>query len=357
MQARELTAIFSLAGLLMACPKPTDTAQPAQGGGRASAGPSAEASRLDPNLVVATWEGGQMTYAELQKKGEANFTRMRNQYLMELHTQEQQLLEATVVEGLVKKAAAAKGQTEEQYFESIVGKPSATEAEILEFYEQVAKQSGQPIEALRPRIEEYLVNKKKQEAFMGEIDKLKTAAKVNINLPAPEQAKVKFELAGRPMKGKETAKVTIVEFSDFECPYCAKATPGVEQILAAYPDDVKLYFLHFPLSFHQKAMPAAVASECAHKQGKFWEMHDELFAAQHSLTEEHFKEAATKRGLDLVAFEGCMKDPAIAATIKSDMVQAEAAGVQGTPSFYINGVRYEQGVPTVDAVRAALAGS
>ena len=356
MQARELTAVFSLAGLLMACPKPTDTKPSVPDVARPGAAASAESSRLDPKLVVATWEGGQMTYGELQKKGEANFARMRNQYLMELHNQEQQLLEATVVEGLVKKAAAAKGQTEEQYFESIVGKPTASEAEILEFYEQVAKQSGQPIEALRPRIEEYLVNKKKQEAFMGEIDKLKSAAKVEINLPAPEQAKVKFELAGRPMKGKETAKVTIVEFSDFECPYCAKATPGVEQLLAAYPDDVKVYFLHYPLSFHQKAMPAAIASECAHKQGKFWEMHDELFAAQHSLTDAHFKEAATKKGLDLVAFETCLKDPAVATTIKGDMAQAEAAGVQGTPSFYINGVRYEQGVPTVDAVRAVLAG-
>lgn len=124
--------------------------------------------------------------------------------------------------------------------------------------------------------------------------------------------------------------------------------------MAAYPDDVKVYFLHYPLSFHQKAMPAAIASECAHKQGKFWEMHDELFAAQQNLGDEHFLNAAKTKGLDLVAFESCLKDPAVGATIKRDMAQGEAAGVQGTPSFYINGVRYEQGVPTVDAVRAAL---
>lgn len=354
MQARELTAILSLAGLLYACPKPADTVKPMPPAGGPAAAPS-DGSRIDPNTVVATWEGGQMTYAQLQDKGQATFSRMRNQYLQELYTQEQQLLEATVVEGLVKKAAAAKGQTEEQYFESIVGQPTTTEAEVLAFYEQVAKQSGQPLEALRPRIEEFLVNKKKQEAFMGEVDKLKAAAKVSIKLPAPEQAKAKFELAGRPMKGKETAKVTIVEFSDFECPYCARATPGIEQVLAAYPDDVKVYFLHYPLSFHQKALPAAIASECAHKQGKFWEMHDELFAAQHSLNDEHFKQAAKNKGLDLVAFDSCMQDPAMAAIVKKDMEQGDAAGVQGTPSFYINGVRFEQGVPTVEAVRAALA--
>ena len=107
-----------------------------------------------------------------------------------------------------------------------------------------------------------------------------SAAKVNINLPAPEQAKVKFELAGRPMKGKETAKVTIVEFSDFECPYCVKAEPTVKALLAKYPDKIRLVYRDFPLPMHPNAVSAAPVAMCAAKQGKFWPVHDLLFRNQ-----------------------------------------------------------------------------
>jgi protein-disulfide isomerase len=139
------------------------------------------------------------------------------------------------------------------------------------------------------------------------------------------------------MRGEASAPITIVEFADFECPYCSRAAETVEKVRAAYPGKVKLVFRHFPLSFHPKAPKAAEAAACADEQGKFWQMHDALFEGQ-DLELEAMKANAQRLGLDAAKFDACLDSGRMAALVKRDQAAGNKAGVTGTPAFFINGV-------------------
>ncbi|MFT7578637.1 MAG: protein-disulfide isomerase [Myxococcota bacterium] len=157
----------------------------------------------------------------------------------------------------------------------------------------------------------------------------------------PLEAKVNtFKLEGSPMKGKADAKIQIVEFSDFQCPFCSRVTKPLLDVKAHYGDDAVIAFKHFPLSFHKEAMPAAVASMCALDQGKFWEYHDQLFANQKALKDDNLKTYAKNIGLDEAKFSTCLSSDAHKAKVTADMAEARAAGVRGTPTLFINGRKF-----------------
>src|SRR5690606_31536837 len=130
--------------------------------------------------------------------------------------------------------------------------------------------------------------------------------------PGAKVVQVK-DIAGSATKGPANAKVTIVEWSDFECPFCARAVPTIERILKEYPNDVRFVFKHQPLSFHPNARPPASAAEAAGQQGKFWEMHDKLFANMRALTQDNFKPWARELGLNMAKFEAALNVPKLAA--------------------------------------------
>lgn len=138
-------------------------------------------------------------------------------------------------------------------------------------------------------------------------------------------------------KGPKDAKVTIVEWSDFQCPFCSQAKDLVHQLLEAYPKDVQFVFKNYPLPFHQQAMPAAKAAIAAGKQGKFFEMHDKLFENFRTLAPEKYAEWAKEIGLDVEKFKKDMEAPETAAQVTTEMKEAGEVGVRGTPSFFING--------------------
>jgi protein-disulfide isomerase len=148
-----------------------------------------------------------------------------------------------------------------------------------------------------------------------------------------------------PVRGPADAWVTIVEFADFECPYCGRAAPTVASIGQAYPDDVRLIFKHYPLPFHPRAEPAALAAVCAMAQGAFWPMHDLLFANQKALEDSDLEGYASSLALDLPSWHTCLQDPASAALIQDDVTSGDNAGVTGTPTFFINGKALEGAQP------------
>lgn len=161
--------------------------------------------------------------------------------------------------------------------------------------------------------------------------------------PDPEQVKKDLKMGGLPVQGNENAKVTIVEFSDFECPFCGKFyTDAYPQLKKDYIDTgkVKLYYRHYPLPFHPKAVPLALASECANDQGAFWRMHDKIFdnnATVASATDEQIKQYGADLGLDVAAFNNCYDNKTHQAKVDEDTAAGSAVGVSGTPTFYING--------------------
>jgi len=139
------------------------------------------------------------------------------------------------------------------------------------------------------------------------------------------------------VKGAVNAPVTITVFDDFQCPYCARLVPTLEQVLAAYPGKVRLVYKHFPLSMHQFAQAAAVASIAARNQGKFWEMHDQLFANYNTLDDAKIRTLAQAVGLDMARYDRDIKNPALAQEVAADMQLGAQVGLRGTPSAYVNG--------------------
>ena len=147
----------------------------------------------------------------------------------------------------------------------------------------------------------------------------------------------KVPVGNAPVQGPATAKVTIIEWSDFQCPFCSRVVATMEQIEKAYPKDVRVAFKHNPLPFHPNAMPAAQATIAAGAQGKFWEMHNALFKNQQNQSREDFDKYAKELGLDLAKFKADFDAPATKERVQQEMQDASKFGARGTPSFFING--------------------
>jgi protein-disulfide isomerase len=160
---------------------------------------------------------------------------------------------------------------------------------------------------------------------------------------------------GRPQKGLDTALVTIIEYSDFECPYCRKVLPQLTQIQEKYPEDVRVVFRQQPLPMHKNAVPAALAALAAHQQGKFWEMHDALFAKAESksLNDETYVAIAQQLQLDVDKFNADRKSPALQELIAGDQKIALQFGAGGTPAFFVNG-RFVSGAQPFEAFDALV---
>lgn len=152
---------------------------------------------------------------------------------------------------------------------------------------------------------------------------------------------IKIDTAGAPILGKPDAKITVVEFSDFQCPFCKRGNDTMKDLLKEFPDDVKLIFMHLPLPFHKQATSAAVASIAAGEQGKFWEMHDLLFDNQGRLGEEDklYVELAEKLKLDVAKFKEDLKAEKNKKVVEANAAVATKLGVNGTPGFFVNGVQ------------------
>jgi protein-disulfide isomerase len=154
------------------------------------------------------------------------------------------------------------------------------------------------------------------------------------------EAAVNIPVAGAPVRGPANARITLVEFSDFECPYCSAAVKQVDAIMAAYPKDIKLIYKQFPLSMHPHAEMAAEASLAAREQGKFWEMYDVMFSNFRHLSHENILLWAKQLGMDVNKFQSELDSHKYKAEVAKDMADGDAANVYGTPAFYIDGKQY-----------------
>lgn len=254
---------------------------------------------------------------------------------------------ARLVQMRVFEAEAARRNTTEDELlaAEIAALGPVTEDEVNAFYqERIDQMSGLPIEQLSERISEYLQQQKGLEV----IENLVTAAGVEILL---QQPRVEIAADG-PSKGPADAAVTIIEFSDFQCPYCSRALPVLQEVMDRYPDDVRLVYRHLPLDgIHPRARVAAEASLCAEDQGKFWEYHDVLFANNRALSDEDLRGNAETIGLDVDAFVQCMTEERFAVKVEADLEAGRAVGLSGTPAFFVNGLLLSGARPVEDFVQ------
>jgi protein-disulfide isomerase len=246
-------------------------------------------------------------------------------------------LDELVADALFEQEAAARGVTVEQLQKvEIVDKiATPSDAEIQKVYDENKEQLGEAtLDQVKDQIVEYLMRKATQERKQALIDELKKKYPTKITLKAPV---VQVGLGSTPPKGNPKAPVTIVEFSDYQCPFCKRVEPTVQQVLQTYgPDKVRLVYRNYPLPFHNDARPAAEAAGCAAEQGKFWEYHEKLMAAT-DLSAQNLKTLAGSVGVDQKKFDECVASQKFKADVDKDMQAGEEAGVNGTPAFFING--------------------
>lgn len=178
------------------------------------------------------------------------------------------------------------------------------------------------------------------------VAEVQAAPAIDDTMP-PAQPVASVDPSRDHVKGASNAKVTLIEYSDFECPYCSNHRTSLDQAVAEFPNDVQLVYRHFPLSFHANAQKAAEASECAAEQGKFWEMYEKIFVAAEAgtMSVDKWKEEARSLGLDGGKFDTCLDSSATADRVTQDLQEGSAAGVGGTPATFVNGQLVEGAVP------------
>jgi len=223
---------------------------------------------------------------------------------------------------------------------------TVTDAEVQRFYDENKKSFGErSIDEMKVQIREHLERRAAPEAARSYVQQLRDAAKVEVLL---ERTRTVVAATG-PSRGPADAPVTIIEFSDYQCPFCRRAEPTLEQVLAKYEGKVRFVFRHFPLDrIHPQARGASEASACAAEQGKFWEYHAALFADDAQLDRSGLDAAAAKTGLDTGAFKSCVDSRKTQALVEADVKDGEAAGVSGTPAFFINGIPLRGALPLED---------
>jgi protein-disulfide isomerase len=210
-----------------------------------------------------------------------------------------------------------------------------TDADVATWY-QVNQQrvQGATLEQVRTPIRAYLVQERTTAARQAYLDRLKTKTTVKLMLEPPRLA---VKAADGPAQGPPNAPIEMIEFSDFQCPYCQRAHPTIKQVLETYGNRVRLVYRNYPLPNHPNARPAAEAAQCANEQGKFWPYHDRLFSNPGKLGEADLKQGAAELGMDAARFNACVDSHKYKDVVDADIKAANDAGVSGTPAFFING--------------------
>ena len=298
-----------------------------------------QSKRLAPTDVVATVGSASITLAEVDDKAlqqpAANFGSVK--LGVALYQARRAALDELVATTLMDGAAKAEG----------IGRPALVEREItskirpvtdddIAFWYQTnqSRVQGATLEQVRQPIRQFLTQERMREVREQYVGTLKAKTAVRVLLDPPRQT---VATDGSPAKGPANAPVEIVEFSDFQCPYCLRSAPTVSQVLKTYGDKVRFVYRHYPLPNHPNAKSAAEAAACAAEQGKVWPYHDRLFGDATKLGQADLKRSAAELGLDTTKFDACVDTHKHQAAIEADLQAGMDAGVDGTPAFFING--------------------
>ena len=291
--------------------------------------------------VVAEVEGERITADVLDRAlGPRVYKSPQQRYQLE-----RLKLDELISEKLLQREAARRGIAVQRLIEAEVkAKVRVTDQEVAAFYQERKDSVPAPEPVAKAAFRRYLEEQKGAELTKRLVERLRSKARVQIHLAAPVGAE-HLVVAGASFKGPKDAPVTIVEFSDFQCPFCAKAQAVLEQILESYPNQIKLVFRHFPLERNPQAKRAAEAAECAAQQGRFWEYHDQVFANAPQFGPDRLQAVAEALRLDLQAFSTCLDDGKATARVAEDLADGRQAGVTGTPTFFIDGRLVEGAQP------------
>jgi protein-disulfide isomerase len=303
-----------------------------ESGGKSS-GKSSSAA-LSPDSKAATIGDWSISIAELDLAAAGKLSKVRQQE----YNVRQQVLDQIMEDQLLEQEAKARdiSRTELLQTEVTAKVTEPTQAEIDAYYNRVkGRMGGKTKEQMEPQIKATLKSQKSagiQRTFISSLRK-KYGAQVMIEPP-----RVAVSADDDASRGPKDAPITIVEFSDYQCPYCARGEDSITKVLQKYGDKVRVVYRDYPLSFHKNAEISAIGSECAEEQGKFWEMHGAMFANQQKLSAPDLIETAAGLGLNKEEFKACLDSGKYVAEVKKDFQEGASYGVTGTPAFFINGV-------------------
>ncbi len=360
LKPRVLLVLPPAAALILAgCSRP---AAPSSGAAAPDpAGPRASATAVATGTgVVAEVNGAPIFGSELEAKVSSRLARLRQ----EEYEVRREGIEEIVSERLLDAEAARRGITREELLRREVDQkadaPPAGTVETL-YQQNKARFGDRSKEEALTRIREVLAQRARSERRQAYEKELRGKARLAVRLEAP---RTRFDVPKDvPVTGSSAAPVTIVEFTDYQCPYCHRAQGVMDQILSTYRGKVRLVHLDFPLEGHPGAVPAARAARCAGEQGKFWEYHHDLMTVSGMLDDADLKARAAKLGVKPADFGACLGSGRFDATIRSSFEQGESLGVTGTPAYFVNGRMlsgaqpFEEFAQVIDAELASADGS
>lgn len=331
--------ILSVALLFIGCGSETPAASTARtsspnGGMPIAQAPGAATSSQE---VLAVVDGREVTLADLQDAIGDQLGQMDFQYLSQRHQVIDEAMRRHVRELLLEAEATDRGVSVEALLEEVLAdKVDVSDDDVQFFYIQNQTQlQGRAFESMAPQIRNYLESQIRDSVLEEFTEGVAEAREVDYLY---EPFRVAIDTAGAPSIGPADAPVTLIEFSDFECPYCQSFTATLEQIKEAYEGDVRVVFLQFPLrDIHPNAQKAAEASLCAFDQGKFWEAHDIYFAQRDNLDVPGLKGLAEQLDLDVDRFSACLDSGTYADRVDAEMSAGVSVGVSGTPAVFVNG--------------------
>jgi protein-disulfide isomerase len=305
-----------------------------------SASAQASSTPSNPDQVVAEVGGKPITLKDVDAKWEAFDAAERARVVQAMYQNRRNMLDIIVGDRLIEDAAKAAGQPVAAFVEQDGAKrlPAITEDDVAKFFEQNKERAqGRTLDQLRADIKPYLEERRKQQARAMLVDELKAKSGSGVKVMLDPPRYTVPTSAEDPVRGNAGAPITIIEFSDYQCPFCARVNPTLAKVMQTYGDRVKIVFKDFPLSNHPQAPKAAEAARCAGDQSKYWEMHDAMFANQRALDVPSLKQSARAIGLDGATFDQCLDSGKWAGAVRSGMALGEKMGVNSTPTLYVNG--------------------
>lgn len=337
------TLILSVALLSTACGATTTTAEQKPTLPAAATQPtppttqptdSAPAAPVGDSAVLARINDLPITDAEITERVKGRLKKLETQIFEIKRDGLDEMISEKILEAEAKKKNLSVDDYLKKEVDDKIAEPS--EEEIQTFYGLMKNQIGdQPLDQVRGKIVGQIKNTRKGDVYSKLLERLENDAKVEVYMERP---RIEVGIDDDATKGKKDAPVTVIEFSDFQCPFCKRARATVNEILSTYGNQVQYAFRDFPLSFHKLAPKAHEAAECAGDQGKYWEYNTLLWEKQPELAVDKLKEYARSLGLDGGKFDSCLDSGKNVAEVEKDTQDGAAAGVSGTPAYFINGI-------------------
>jgi protein-disulfide isomerase len=310
----------------------------------AAAGPSR--ASLSPSTVIAQINGQPITLGQFESQRAEKLFQAQHAY----YQAERKVLDEFIGQALLEQQAQREHLSVEELLARHVQNtlpPDPPEEALRVYYEGL--DTTQPFEAVREQIVAHLRQRRLEKAKTAYLQSLREQAKVLVSLAPP---KAEVTLQDTPIRGAAQAPVTVVEFADYECPYCQQVNPDLQKLEQEYQGKLAFAYKDTPLPMHVHAQKAAEAAHCAGVQGKYWEYHDLLFASkQYQLAD--LKQHARQLRLDGAAFDQCLDSGAQAGAVKAQLAEFEKFGLSGTPSFFING-RFLSGAADYATLRSMV---